>query len=583
MLGDRWICDRVPTDRFPDYTRGNAGEVLADPVSPLAWSFCWEPGPVQGCVDGFEQMGVFDRIEYGDPPASFGLFGGYFYNSLTQARLFGVRSGAGWEAVDKTYFDTTSQEIPPYIEAEWHIDECKTKKLAATMGWVSTTDSVPEAELQKREAKSVRDSRPDIGSQTDEQLVARAFSIQRHLRVQFASVVWASMGSSVGPGMLPALLGEIEPEAIAKLMTGIGDVDSAGIAGRIFDMSRIVRDSDDLMEAFDGDLDGLLERLAVSDSSEAQSSATQSFLAAVDDFMYEHGGRGPERMGHLPAQLRDEPDDAAAGDRADPSRRRRRRPRALTRRGVAERQRLIDKYEAEFADNDEALGAFQTAVRTIQVWMAARERVKSSNIRCHNEVRVCFDELGRRMIERGHLRARTADLHAPRRRARRLRRRAGFVHGAARRARARLPRRSTSSNRRTSSTGSSPPLREWKRRGEGDYKVVQVGDVLHGVAGSPGEATGTARVMLDLTDPTVLEPGDILIAPSTDPSWTPLFLVAEAVITDIGAVGTHAVIVSRELGIPCVPSIADATKRIPDGATITVNGSLGTVTIDALP
>ena len=84
MLGDRWIYDRVPTDRFPDYTRGNAGEVLADPVSPLAWTFCWEPGPVQGCVDGFEQMGVFDRLEYGDPPSSFGLFGGYFYNSLTQ-------------------------------------------------------------------------------------------------------------------------------------------------------------------------------------------------------------------------------------------------------------------------------------------------------------------------------------------------------------------------------------------------------------------------------------------------------------------------------------------------------------------
>ena len=89
MLGDRWICDRVPTERFPDYTRGNAGEVLAEPVSPLAWTFCWEPGPVQGCVDGFEQMGVFDRIEYGDPPSSFGLFGGYFYNSLTnRVKLF---------------------------------------------------------------------------------------------------------------------------------------------------------------------------------------------------------------------------------------------------------------------------------------------------------------------------------------------------------------------------------------------------------------------------------------------------------------------------------------------------------------
>jgi pyruvate,water dikinase len=48
-------------------------------------------------------------------------------------------------------------------------------------------------------------------------------------------------------------------------------------------------------------------------------------------------------------------------------------------------------------------------------------------------------------------------------------------------------------------------------------------------------------------------------------------------------VGTHAVIVSRELGIPCVPSSAEAPRRIPDGATITIDGNLGTVTIEALP
>ncbi len=68
MLGDRWICDRVPTERFPDYTRGNAGEVLADPVSPLGWTFGWEDGAVLGCVDGFEQMGIFDANEYGTRP-----------------------------------------------------------------------------------------------------------------------------------------------------------------------------------------------------------------------------------------------------------------------------------------------------------------------------------------------------------------------------------------------------------------------------------------------------------------------------------------------------------------------------------
>jgi pyruvate,water dikinase len=577
MLGDRWICDRVPTDRFPDYTRGNAGEVLADPVSPLAWTFCWEPGPVQGCVDGFEQMGVFDRLEYGDPPASFGLFGGYFYNSLTQSRLFGVRSGAGWEAVDRTFFDTASQEIPPYVEHDWHQSPCKTEKVTGVMGWVVSTDGFPEAELQKREAKAVRDSRPDLSTQTDEQLLARAFSLQRHLRVQFSSVVWASMGSSVAPNILPALLGEVEPEAIAKLMSGLGDVDSAAIAAQIFDMSRMVRDSAELGAAFDGDLEGLLAGLEKSASPDARR-----LLAAIDTFLYDHGGRGPNEWDIYqpsyetrPAMLLQAIEVARqADDDADPA--------LAIERGAAERRRLIDKYEAAFAESPEALGAFQTAVRSASVWMAARERIKSSNIRCHHEVRMCFDELGRRMTERGHLAhprqifmllADELDdfVSDP----------GTFTERLAERERD--YRSLYELDPPYIVNGAAPPLAEWKRRGDGGVDQVQVGDVLTGVAGSPGEASGRARIMLDLSDPSRLEPGDILIAPSTDPSWTPLFLVAEAVITDIGAVGTHAVIVSRELGIPCVPSIADATKRIPDGATITVNGGLGTVTIDALP
>src|SRR4029079_1606654 len=129
----------------------------------------------------------------------------------------------------------------------------------------------------------------------------------------------------------------------------------------------------------------------------------------------------------------------------------------------------------------------------------------------------------------------------------------------------------------------APPLSEWERRSDAAAIPVAAGDVLTGVAGSAGVATGTAKVLLRVDDPTELEPGDILIAPSTDPAWTPLFLAAGAVIVNVGSVATHAVIVSRELGMPCVPSIADATRRIPTGATITVNGHAGTVTIDKLP
>ena len=123
----------------------------------------------------------------------------------------------------------------------------------------------------------------------------------------------------------------------------------------------------------------------------------------------------------------------------------------------------------------------------------------------------------------------------------------------------------------------------WARRGDRVISPVAVGEVITGSTGCPGTAEGRARVILDPTDPFALEPGDILVAPMTDPSWTPLFVPAGAVVVDVGAALSHAMIVSRELGIPCVPGALDATKRIPDGATIRVDGDAGTVTIHALP
>jgi pyruvate,water dikinase len=76
-----------------------------------------------------------------------------------------------------------------------------------------------------------------------------------------------------------------------------------------------------------------------------------------------------------------------------------------------------------------------------------------------------------------------------------------------------------------------------------------------------------------------LEPGEILVAPLTDPAWTPLFVPAAAVVVDVGAQVSHAIIVSRELGIPCVVSVTGASQRIPDGTMVVVDGDSGTVTI----
>jgi rifampicin phosphotransferase len=577
MLGTHWIVDREPTERFPNYTRGNAGEVLSDPVSPLGWTFAWESGIVLGCRDGFVQMGVFDADEYAAiKPESFGLFGGYFYNSLTQARLFGVRSGAGWQAIDNAYFDDPSA-VPAYVEHDWHASPRHTEKLGKSMAWIMSTPEVPIIERQKHDAKAIRDSRPDLSTQTTDQLLGRARSLQAHLVAMFAAHAWASLGASVGPGILSALTAEIDPSMVTKLLSGIGGVDSALIANEIWKISRTVRASKELTALFDAGLSELDARVQAGNSPEAIA-----FCASVNNFMYEFGARGPNEWDLYsdayetkPALLYSALDRLRRNDDAA-------NPAAGEARNAAERERLGAQLATALAGNDEALAMLGAGLSSAKVFMAARERCKTNNIRVVHEMRMCFNELGRRMVADGKLD------HAKQIYMLTEDELDGYVANPA----------SFSATLRERETdylslyqlqppyivdNNTPPITQWARKSDAVYTTVNVGDVLKGVAGSPGTATGIARVLLSVDDETELHPGDILIAPNTDPAWTPLFLAAAAVVVNVGAVGTHAVIVSRELGIPCVPSITDATRRIPTGATVTVNGHEGTVTIVALP
>ena len=127
--------------------------------------------------------------------------------------------------------------------------------------------------------------------------------------------------------------------------------------------------------------------------------------------------------------------------------------------------------------------------------------------------------------------------------------------------------------------GIIPPLTEWETSTPTVESILTEGAVLAGTAGCPGVVTGRARIVRDPTAPPDLEPGDIMVAPLTDPAWTPLFLAVDGVVVNVGGQVSHAVIVSREMGIPCVVSVPDATEQIQDGATITVDGTNGNVTL----
>jgi pyruvate,water dikinase len=101
---------------------------------------------------------------------------------------------------------------------------------------------------------------------------------------------------------------------------------------------------------------------------------------------------------------------------------------------------------------------------------------------------------------------------------------------------------------------------------------------LRGVAASPGTVIGPARVILDPVG-AHLEPGDILVAPSTDPGWTPLFLTAGGLVMEMGGANSHGAVVAREYGIPAVVGVPLATERISSGDPLIVNGTLGTVAV----
>jgi pyruvate,water dikinase len=99
---------------------------------------------------------------------------------------------------------------------------------------------------------------------------------------------------------------------------------------------------------------------------------------------------------------------------------------------------------------------------------------------------------------------------------------------------------------------------------------------LVGTAASAGTVTGPARVVLDPTG-AHLSPGEILVAPSTDPGWTPLFLTAGGLVMEMGGANSHGAVVAREYGIPAVVGVPDATGRISTGQRVEVDGTHGLV------
>ena len=578
-LPDRWITDTVPNRKFTIWSRGNAGEIYPDPISPLSGTSLFLGAGELGYQDAFVEAGTMDRDEFDEhsPNNLMASFGGYLYLNMSISRLYGVRCpGMTPEMVDQQYYgDLTG--IPSYESEARPGDESPrhTEQLGAWIGsFVFGRESVPELDEHRAEVLRRVAARPPLREQTDEQLYEQMHAFDDIYREMFCWHILVSAAVGFGIGTVSAVCAAIgQPNLPMTLIAGVGDVDSAAPSHAMWAMARTIDSDAGLSAEFDAGVHGILERIAT-----LTSPATETFRSQLHAFLDRFGSRGPNEWELRSRVWGTHPEIALAA--VDRMRRMasEQSPDAHERRRADERIAATAGVRAALAEAPEALGQFDAGLRAAMVFGAARERCKTTLVMVVHQVRLAARELGRRWAAEGllaqaeHVFMLTdTEVAAFRTDASRLRSLAE----------AREPQYLALWDLEPPFivVGEAPPVAEWSRRDEHVAEIATVGTVLTGIPGCAGVARGRARVVLDPSDPFALEPGDILVAPLTDPAWTPLFVPAAAVVVDVGAQITHAVIVSRELGIPCVVSVTDATRKIVDGSIIEVDGSSGTVTV----
>lgn len=558
-----WVTDTEPNERFTLYTRGNVGEVFPHVITPLTGTLIGD-AIRQAQSDVFVEMGVLRRSEVVGPSVGTGVFGGYLYMNGTTLRLFGVRMpGMTWSDADAQVMGAVDG-VPPHRPSKGD------RNLAASWAIVRYSATLlrrPDLEFlaaARTDAKRWLATMPDLADAPDEQLLGWLDDFPARQAASMTRLLQAALFSGAPRGILDQLLEsrQAPPGLANRIVGGTGDVDSAQLAHRLWRLGRIVAVDEDLMAAFDDGLDDIAERTADTD-----------LQPALGAFLSDHGHRGNDEYElAAPAWVMDPAPVYAAIDRL--------RHAPDERDPVLATQRLAADAERALA---EAVGLVRRPVRRLvrrsamvaRLGAIARERAKDIMV---------LENLGARQVLRTLL-GRAAERGGPSdprlgfcvtfdELADYLARPSAYAELIAERA-----AQADYLNERIPPPwfdGRVPDPSTWAIRAESASQPPSSGTVISGIAVSGGTAIGPARVVHDPADPRGLQPGDVLVCSITDPSWTPLFLSAVAVVCDSGAVLSHAAIVARELGIPAVMSAAGITA-VTDGTILHVDGDAGTV------
>lgn len=570
--GRWWPNEHGISERFPLMCRGNTGEVYPNVVSPLTGSIVAVPFALGqrrcGISTGLatpRQMAEFD----GHTTAMAANMAGYLYVNVSLARSATARTpGLSVEMVDRQMFGLSG--APPHRRGRGDRNMVAVMRAMRSMGVALLRPNTRRLVDGQLLVDSFIAGAPAIEQATDAELLALPAMATDLLERMMHDLLMASVFAGIGRSMVERLVVDHGGDGLVNSLTaGLGTIESAAPPADLWRLGRMVGGSARLTSIFDAGVKDLEARLV----ENGDDHDVARFLAGLDQFRVRHGARGPDEWELASSTWGSDPSIALAAierlrrapDDRDPS--------VVGTRLATERERLIAQTRAQLGWSKRR--PFDVGVRAASHYQAQREATKAAFVRFLYPIRQALAELARRSgFSHDDFFLLTIDqvpaaLEHP----------ADFDEIVAER----RPRRDYLQARVPPFwfEGEVPhpstwPLRADLRRPDASGRVIQ------GLGVCSGVATGTARVVTDPADPGALEPGDILVAPITDPAWTPLFLAAAGVVVDVGAHMSHAAIVARELGIPAVVSATGASQTIPDGARLTVDGSSGLVTVHAL-
>ncbi len=524
---------------YPVLTRGNAGEIMPDIVSPLSATLFFPPLE-RGWRRSFTE--TWDVMGWPACPTTFApILGGRFYINISAfRRLADLTPGTSPEDIDRTLFSAGGIKLDPYVAPDEPSYATRGERVAAATAEFLENPPVDRvvtehagAQARRREGRELR------AASSSAQLLARICSMAQYMESDFVTLFIGSSVSPVALGSLQAGLvtvyGGEGYEYGRRAVAGIGGIESADAGRAVAALAQVPADK---------------------------------FEAAFAEVIEKYGFRGVNEWEIASPSWEIRPDVLRRAVAAAGASTVARDPHAT--RAAALEQFTRDNVRAKFPELDLWLDRCAT-------WLAIRERTKATCVLTINEQRLDALEIGRRLASDGHLGV-AADVYFLT-----LDELTDAVNGApvdssviARRKRERALLE-TRQEPLFAVAGEVPPVDEWPLVGaaEGDAAVVEI----TGAPGSPGVATGRARVVRDAYADEPTQHGEVLVAPITDPGWMPLFVGAVAVVAEMGGELSHTMIVSRDLGIPAVVGAVGATTTIHTGDLIEVDGSKGLIRI----